>query len=283
MIMNKRTYILLLFFLIGTNFVQAQEVQPTWESINERGYPEFIHWGLYSVPAYSAPDGYSEWFYRGLMTGDSIRVGEMKDFNRRWGYMLGDQWSGRLSNGDGMKQNPKPTDLYTLYAMTWAAEHWNPEQWADLFVQSGAKYVVLVTKHHDGYCLWRSRYQPNWNSVTTGPRRDIVGELAAACRKHGLRLGLYYSQDLDWHERGGGGYKNGKTCKEMSLPYNEVWTDRVFSEGWQMNPELKGFKIQIFNKISGATINTQCWGTTVRMAPIRPFERADKHIVLFLR
>lgn len=202
MIMNKRTYILLLFFLIGTNFVQAQEVQPTWESINERGYPEwfsdaklgiFIHWGLYSVPAYSAPDGYSEWFYRGLMTGDSIRVGEMKDFNRRWGYMLGDQWSGRLSNGDGMKQNPKPTDLYTLYAMTWAAEHWNPEQWADLFVQSGAKYVVLVTKHHDGYCLWRSRYQPNWNSVVTGPHRDIVGDLTKAVRDAGLKMGFYYS------------------------------------------------------------------------------------------
>lgn len=78
-------------------------------------------------------------------------------------------------------------------------------------------------------------------------------------------------------------YKNGKTCKEMYLPYNEVWTERVLSEGWSMNPGFKGFKIQIFNKATGATINTSCWSLTVRMAPIRPFERADKHIVLFLR
>ena len=202
-IMCKYKYIVLLLLLsLVSGVVRSQDVQPTWESINQRGYPQwfgdaklgiFIHWGLYSVPAYSAPDGYAEWFYRGLMTGDSIRVGEMQDFNRRWGYMLGDQWSGRLSNDDGIKRNPKPTDLYTLYAQTWAAEHWNPRQWADLFAQSGAKYVVLVTKHHDGYCLWRSRYQPNWNSVVTGPRMDIVDSLTKAVRNAGLKMGFYYS------------------------------------------------------------------------------------------
>lgn len=78
-------------------------------------------------------------------------------------------------------------------------------------------------------------------------------------------------------------YKKGKTCKEMYLPYNEIWAYRVLSEGWSMNPGFKSFKIQIFNKATGATINTSCWSLTVRMAPIRPFERADKHIVLFLR
>jgi hypothetical protein len=78
-------------------------------------------------------------------------------------------------------------------------------------------------------------------------------------------------------------YKKGKTCKEMYLPHNELWTERVLSEGWSMNPGFKSFKIQIFNKATGATINTSCWSLTVRMAPIRPFERADKHIVLFLR
>ncbi len=201
---KKHIYIypLLLLALASLLPARAQEVQPTWQSLNQRGYPKwfqdaklgiFIHWGLYSVPAYSHADGYSEWFYRGLMQGDSIRVKEMKDFNRRWGYMLGDQWSGRLSNNDAVKQNPKVTDLYTLYAQTWFAEHWNPRQWADLFVQSGAKYVVLVTKHHDGYCLWRSRYQPNWNSVVTGPHMDIVDSLTRAIRATDLKMGFYYS------------------------------------------------------------------------------------------
>ena len=187
----------------------AQEVQPTWESINERGYPEwfrdaklgiFVHWGLYSVPAYGAPDAYGEWFYRGLMTGDSIRVKEMKDFNRRWGYLLGDQWSGRLSNGDGVKQRIKVTDLYTLYAQSWHAEHWRPQEWANLFAQSGAKYVVLVTKHHDGYCLWNSRYQPNWNSVVTGPHMNIVDTLTRCVRNAGMKMGFYYSL-TEWTNR----------------------------------------------------------------------------------
>ena len=206
--MCKYKYIAVALLCVLCSFVtRAQEpeppkVDPTWESINQRGYPDwfrdaklgiFVHWGLYSVPAWSAPDGYAEWFYRGLMVGDTIRVNEMQDFNRRWGYMLGDQWSGRLSNSQSVKQRPKPTDLYTLYAQTWHAEHWNPDQWADLFARAGAKYVVLVTKHHDGYCLWRSRYQPNWNSVVTGPHKDIVGLLTQSVRKAGMKMGFYYS------------------------------------------------------------------------------------------
>ena len=68
-----------------------------------------------------------------------------------------------------------------------------PEQWADLFKKSGAKYVLLVTKHHDGYCLWDSEYSPEWNSVVGGPKRDIVGELTDAVRAEGLKMGFYYS------------------------------------------------------------------------------------------
>ena len=196
-------FIAAVFAMRGSAICQDKPtVNGTWESLNERGYPEwfkdaklgiFVHWGLYSVPAYSHADGYAEWFYRGLMTGDSTRVNEMLGFNKRWGYMLGDQWSGRLSNSDEVKHNPKVTDLYTLYAQTWFAEHWNAEQWADLFEQAGAKYVVLVTKHHDGYCLWKSRFQPNWNSVVTGPHKDIVDSLTRAVRNKGMKMGFYYS------------------------------------------------------------------------------------------
>ena len=70
---------------------------------------------------------------------------------------------------------------------------WNPDEWAELFKKSGAKYVLLVSKHHDGYCLWPSRYSPGWNSVETGPHRDICGELTEAVRKQGLKMGFYYS------------------------------------------------------------------------------------------
>ncbi len=198
----KRIALALVLLMIGGYLVRGQEVQPTWESLNRRGYPQwfrdaklgiFVHWGLYSVPSFSGRDQYAEWFYRGLMTGDTVRAEEMLKIERMWGSLLGDQWSGRLTNLRGMKQKPSLTDLYTLLPCLWNAEHWNPAQWAELFEQSGARYVLLVSKHHDGYCLWKSRYQPSWNSVVTGPRRDIVGDLTEAVRARGLKMGLYYS------------------------------------------------------------------------------------------
>ena len=75
----------------------------------------------------------------------------------------------------------------------WKAELWNPDEWAELFQKSGAKYVLLVSKHHDGFCLWPSQYAPGWNSVEVGPHRDICGELTEAVRKQGLKMGFYYS------------------------------------------------------------------------------------------
>lgn len=204
--MNKTKVVnscLLLLLLLFPVLLKGQEVEATWESINRRGYPAwfgdaklgiFVHWGLYSVPAYAHPDGYAEWFYRGLMEGDSGRVATLNKYIRMWEPLLGDQWSGRMTNVDGMlMQTPRMTDRYGLFVPLWRAEHWNPDEWAELFRKAGAKYVLLVTKHHDGYCLWNSRYQPSWNSVATGPHRDIVGDLTYSVQKKGMKMGFYYS------------------------------------------------------------------------------------------
>lgn len=153
------------------------QVEPTWESINDRGYPQwfsdaklgiFIHWGLYSVPSFASREGYGEWFYRGLMTDD----GERKAFQER---VYGKDFR------------------YEDYDKLFKAELWDPNEWAELFQKSGAKYVLLVTKHHDGYCMWPSAYAPNWNSVDGGPHRDVCGELTDAVRAKGLKMGFYYS------------------------------------------------------------------------------------------
>lgn len=156
-------------------------VQPTWESLNRRGYPQwfqdaklgiFIHWGLYSVPAYASKEGYGEWFYRGLMQRVPERMRIMSYY----------------------ADTAKPVfEQYSELTKYWHAELWNPDEWAQMFKDAGAKYVVLVTKHHDGYCLWDSPQQPQWNSVVSGPRRNIVGELTDAVRREGLRMGFYYS------------------------------------------------------------------------------------------
>src|SRR5574344_901049 len=88
----------LLLVVVLTTFsfsmIQAQKVLPTWESINQRGYPNwfrdaklgiFIHWGLYSVPAYASPEGYGEWYYKGLMSGDTGRLETMRRLLRDQG------------------------------------------------------------------------------------------------------------------------------------------------------------------------------------------------------
>ena len=175
--LTKKILILCLTICLGIKAGEAQEVQPSWQSINERGYPQwfsdaklgiFIHWGVYSVPAYAGIEGYGEWYYRGLMVGDTVRI----NFQNK-------------TYGEGI--------TYRDFDKLFKAELWNPYEWAEIFKQSGAKYVLLVTKHHDGYCLWDSKYQPNWNSVVGGPKRNIVSELTEAVRKSGMKMGFYYS------------------------------------------------------------------------------------------
>merc|ERR1712071_626789 len=74
------------------------------------------------------------------------------------------------------------------------AEFFDPLQWADILKSSGARYVVLTSKHHEGYTLWPSKYSWNWNSMDVGPKRDLVGDLARAIRKTtDMKFGLYHS------------------------------------------------------------------------------------------
>ncbi|KAI1901832.1 hypothetical protein AGOR_G00038450 [Albula goreensis] len=79
------------------------------------------------------------------------------------------------------------------FAPDFRAQFFDPEQWAELFQASGAKYVVLTSKHHEGFTTWGSPHSWNWNSVDTGPHRDLVGDLGTAVRKRSLHYGLYNS------------------------------------------------------------------------------------------
>ena len=162
----------------------AKRYEATWESINSRPIPAwfddakfgiFIHWGVYSVPAWapvpkdgkvtgSAP--YAEWYWRKL----EKREGPTWEFHKR-------------AYGADYK--------YQDFVHSFRAEMFDPDQWADLFQQSGARYVVLTSKHHDGFALWPSAQSPNWNSMEVGPKRDLVGDLTKAVRSRGLRMGLY--------------------------------------------------------------------------------------------
>ena len=178
------------FVLITTISVGQKKYEPTWESIDSRPVPQwfqdakfgvFIHWGVYSVPSYvyinregSVYDCYAEWYEVLAMT----QKGPNRDFHDR---VYGKDFQ------------------YRDFAPQFKAELWQPDKWAQLFKDAGAKYVVLTSKHHDGFTLWPSSspYSKGWNSVEVGPKRDLVGDLTKAVRDKGLKMGLYFSL-MEW-------------------------------------------------------------------------------------
>lgn len=99
-----------------------------------------------------------------------------------------------------------PNEEYEKLTKIFNPIYFDAEEWARLAKDAGMNYVVITSKHHDGFCLFDSAYD-DYNTVKGTPfGRDIIAEMAEACKKYGLKLGLYYSQDLDWHEPNGGGY-----------------------------------------------------------------------------
>ncbi len=174
--------------------------EPTLESLNSRALPQwyddakfgiFIHWGMFAIPGFAAKGGsisdafkndydravamtpYTEWYWNAI----KIPGTPSAEFHKKM-YGNAPYQSFREPFLEGLKQ-------------------WDPAQWAESFRDAGAKYVVLVTKHHDGFSLWPSkvanRHEAGWHT-----ERDIVGELARAVRAAGMRFGVYYSGGIDW-------------------------------------------------------------------------------------
>ncbi len=99
-----------------------------------------------------------------------------------------------------------PNAEYELLAKSFNPIYFDADEWIKLAKDSGMEYFVFTSKHHDGFAMFHSKVD-KFNVVDATPfGRDVVGELAEACYKHGLKFGLYYSQELDWHHRHGGGY-----------------------------------------------------------------------------
>ncbi|CAG2105966.1 unnamed protein product, partial [Medioppia subpectinata] len=159
--------------------------EPNWESLDKRPLPQwydeakvgiFIHWGVFSVPAFD-----SEWFWSVLTHIFIIHI----IYN----------WAAKKQKNvvDFMTRNYRPGFTYADFAKEFTAELFDPDKWAQLFKDSGAKYVVLTSKHHEGYTMWPSKTSWNWNVMDVGPRRDLLGDLAVSVRKTGLKFGAYHS------------------------------------------------------------------------------------------
>ena len=132
-----------------------------------------------------------------------------------WGLyaLLGGEWRGRRMPyiGEWAQQFFRiPNAEYRALGKAFNPVLFNADEWVQVARDAGMKYIVVTAKHHDGFALFHSRVS-DFNVVDATPfGRDVIGELAEACRKHGVKLGLYYSQDLDWSDPDGGGYRQGK-------------------------------------------------------------------------
>lgn len=175
--------------MLSYNGISQKKYESNWTSIDSRPVPTwfedakfgiFIHWGLFSVPAWgpTAKDNvgiyerYAEWYWKGL-----------EDKNR-------------ASNPAFMKfhANTYGKDFkYQDFTKDFKCELFDPNDWAKVFENSGAKYVVLTSKHHEGFTLWPSKQSWNWNAMDLNPHRDLAGDLIKAVKGKGLKMGYYYS------------------------------------------------------------------------------------------
>lgn len=133
-----------------------------------------------------------------------------------WGLysLLGGEWRGkRMDNyiAEWAQQYFRiPLEEYKRLCKAFNPVYFDADEWVSLAKKAGMKYVVFTSKHHDGFALFKSEASEYNVADATPFGRDVVAEIADACKRHGLRLGLYYSQDLDWEHPHGGGYTMGK-------------------------------------------------------------------------
>ena len=157
---------------------------PTWKSLQQYTTPDwfrdakfgiFIHWGVYSVPAFG-----NEWYPRNMyVQGTPEHDFHIETFG------------------------PHTEFGYKDFIPQFKAENFDPCAWTDLFKESGAKYIVPVAEHHDGFAMYDSSFS-KWNAVNMGPKRDVIGELAQATRDAGMTFGLSSHRAENWWYFNGG-------------------------------------------------------------------------------
>jgi alpha-L-fucosidase len=201
-----------------SNVLREGPFKPTWESLADCGIPRwysdakfgiFIHWGVYCVPAYG-----SEWY---------------PHFMYEKGH---DMYRHHVA-----KYGPHSQFGYKDFVPRFRAERFDPASWADLFKKAGARYVVPVAEHHDGFAMYASSLS-RWNSARMGPCRDVVGELAAEVRKRGITFGVSsHRAEHWWFMHGGTKFEsdvNDPLWRGFYGPAmsREVQPDKAFLDDW---------------------------------------------------
>lgn len=232
--------VIALLMLPGCEKQVNEKYQPTWESLATHPTPAwysdakfgiFIHWGVYAVPAYH------EWYL------------EFISPKSNWGQKPGgppytaaqdDLTDSVFSAGIRKQANDYHRKIYGVdfeydeFIPMFKAEHFNPGDWADLFTEAGARYVVFTAKHGDEFAMWPSKYNKR-NAMKMGPRRDLAGELASAVRSRGMKMGFYHNTTYSfWDKRFPGKewvkFMNNSVKELVDLYHPDIlWGDVLFN------------------------------------------------------
>ncbi|WP_298487877.1 alpha-L-fucosidase [uncultured Maribacter sp.] len=218
--------------------------KPNWKSIkknykdpewfNNQKFGIFIHWGAYSVPAYS-----SEWYPRQMYMDTATFSAQLKHEkngpNKVYTHHI-ENWG-----------NPKKFG-YKNFIPLFKGEKFNPDEWIDLFKKAGAKYVVPVADHHDGFAMYKSN-TTRWNALNMGPKRDILGELFKAGRSKGMIMGASSHYAFNWS------FYNKKDHFDTTDP---EYADLYSPKGKDLNePVSKEFKEKWWNRTKDLIDNYQ--------------------------
>ncbi len=155
--------------------LRSHNAQPDWFLDGKVGI--YFHWGVYAVPAYG-----NEWYMKWMHTTEGRNSDYHKHHVETWG---------------------QPDEFgYHDFVPMFTAEHFDAEEWADLFVRSGARWAGPVAEHHDGFSMWDSDITP-WNAANVGPRQDIVGELGKAIKARGMKFvtSFHHERTRTWIPR----------------------------------------------------------------------------------
>jgi alpha-L-fucosidase len=254
----------------------SKKYSATWDSIDSRPSPHwytdakfgiFIHWGVYSVPAFAPVNAknqtpYAEWYWHSLTNGMKAK-GPNEDGAATWAFH---------------KRTYGADFPYFDFAPMFRAEFFDPDRWADLFAKSGARYIALTSKHHEGFTLWRNEqankaYGRLWNSVDIGPKRDLLLDLMLAGRRNGLQMGIYYSL-YEWYNPLWLSDKQRFVREHLFPQFKDVVTHAkpaiIFSDGeWELpsdewhSPELLAW---LFNEspVADSVVIDDRWGKDTR-------------------
>lgn len=234
--------------------------QDTWESLSRYSVPEwyrdakfgiFIHWGIYSVPAFG-----SEWYSRNMYVKDSP---EYKHHVETYG---------------------KHTEFgYKDFIPMFTADKFDPDAWAELFAQAGARYVVPVAEHHDGFQMYESEIS-HWNAAEMGPKRDVLGQLKDSCRKKGMEVGASSHRVEHWFFMGHGREYDSDVREPMergdfywpALPEPESLQD-LYSEPMPTEEFLQDWLVrccEIVDKYRPKIVYFDWW---IQHSAVRPYLR----------